>query len=52
MAFENPLTRYRRSAIQAAKDLGYRDYYINRLKVAKTEGEICRIMITARKEWK
>lgn len=37
-------------AIRAAKDLCYKKKYIDRLANAKTEGEVQRIMITARKE--
>lgn len=39
---------YRRQAIQAAKDLGYSDSVINRIKHAKTDNEITQIMASAR----
>lgn len=41
---------YRRKAITAAKDLGYKSYIIERLKAATKESDIERIMATARKE--
>ena len=42
---------YRSDSIKAAKDLGYGEQVIKRLRAAKTEGEICRIMTNARKEF-
>ena len=39
---------YQEDAIQAAKELMYGDKVIARLKKAKTEADICRIMATAR----
>ena len=44
------LQGYKCDAIQAAKDLCYGEKVIERLREAKTEGEIARIMITARRE--
>ena len=41
---------YKRKAITAAKDLGYKPYIIERLKAATKESDIERIMATARKE--
>ena len=41
---------YKEDAIQAAKELMYGDKVIERLKKAKTEADICRIMATARNE--
>ena len=41
---------YRDNAIKAAKDLKYGKDVIERIKTAKTEAEIERIMINARKE--
>lgn len=37
------------SIIKAAKELCYGEEVIEKLKKAKTEGELCRIMTTARK---
>lgn len=45
----NPLFKtYQEDAIQAAEELMYGDKVIERLKKATTEGEVCRIMVTAR----
>lgn len=41
---------YKRKAITAAKDLGYKPYIIEKLKAATKESDIERIMATARKE--
>jgi hypothetical protein len=41
---------YKRKAITAAKDLGYKPYVIEKLKAATKESDIERIMATARKE--
>lgn len=47
----NPLFKtYQEDAIQAAEELIYGDKVIERLKKAKTEADICRIMATARNE--
>lgn len=47
----NPLFKtYQEDAIQAAEELMYGDKVIERLKKATTEGEVCRIMATARNE--
>ena len=40
---------YRADALKAAKELGYGDEVIRRIKNAKTDGEIERIMVTARR---
>ena len=45
----NPLFKtYQEDAIRAAEELMYVDKVIERLKKATTEGEVCRIMATAR----
>ena len=41
---------YQEDAIQVAEELMYGDKVIARLKNAKTEADICRIMATARNE--
>lgn len=41
---------YKVQAIKAARDLQYGDEVVAKIKNAKTDGEIARIMITARKE--
>ena len=41
---------YQEDAILAAEELMYGDKVIERLKKAKTEADICRIMATARNE--
>ena len=41
---------YQEDAIQAAEELMYGNKVIERLKKAKTEADICRIMATARNE--
>lgn len=46
--YRSSLKTIRHEAIAAAKDLGYDEEYIKDLKAAKSEGEIERIMITAR----
>ena len=40
--------QHRRKMINAAKELGYNEDVVNRIKEAKTEAEISRIMRTAR----
>lgn len=42
---------YRKEALRAARDFHYGDHVIKALKEAQTEGEICRIMTNARKEF-
>lgn len=42
------LAKYRRSALTAARHLGYPADILERVKKAKTEIEICRAMTTAR----
>ena len=44
------VSQYKRQAIKAAKDLKYGDEVVEKLKKAKTEGEIDRIMKAARHE--
>lgn len=44
------LKDYRSQAVRAAKDFGYGKEVNDKIKKAKTEGEIERIMRTARKE--
>lgn len=41
---------YQEDAIQAAEELMYGHKVIAKLKKAKTEGEVCRIMMAARHE--
>lgn len=41
---------YKRFATRAANDLGYSEEVENRIKEAKTEAEIARIMVSARRE--
>lgn len=41
---------YKRGVLKTARELLYSESVINRLKNAKTESEISRIMATARKE--
>lgn len=48
--FKTYFKTYQEDAIQAAKELMYGDRVIARLKKAKTESDICRIMATARNE--
>ena len=50
---DEAVTNYRKQAISAAKDFHYGKETLRRLKQAKSEAEICRIMITARqnKKW-
>ena len=48
MAMPNPLSDYRRRAIQAAKDLYYGDHVINLVKKARSIDEIAKIMNSAR----
>lgn len=40
--------RYKPSAIRAAKDLGYGDEVVRKIRAAKTDDEIERIMVSAR----
>lgn len=42
------IKRYKNQAVHVAKDLHYGDDVIDRIKVAQTEGEVDRIMKTAR----
>lgn len=42
------LQEYRKYAIKAAKELRYDESCIHKIKQAKSEGEIARIMLTAR----
>ena len=42
---------YRQEALKAAKDFHYGKDVLDSLKADKTEGEICRIMTNARKEY-
>ena len=39
---------YKKDAVKAAEELRYGDNVVNRIKVAKTEAEIQRIMTTER----
>lgn len=39
---------YKKDAVKAAKELRYGDNVVNRIKAAKTEAEIQRIMVTER----
>lgn len=48
--FKTYFKTYQEDAIQAAEELMYGDKVIERLKKAKTEADICRIMATARNE--
>lgn len=41
---------YRNDAIRAAIDFGYGNEVVKKIKAAKTDGEIERIMVTARKK--
>lgn len=41
---------YRSNALRAAEDLGYSEEYIKKIRKAKTDSEISRLMIQARKE--
>ena len=41
-------TQYKRNALQAAKDFGYGAVVIEKIKAAKSDHEISRIMMTAR----
>lgn len=50
--YESSVEAYRADALTAAKELCYGDEVIRRLRNAKTEGEIERIMVTARKSRK
>lgn len=47
---DNVVSQYKRQAIKAAKNLLYGDKVIEKIKNAKTEGEIDRIMKAARHE--
>jgi hypothetical protein len=42
--------KYKQIAVEAATDLGYGDLVIERINRAKSEAEIERIMVTARKQ--
>ena len=48
--FKTYFETYQEDTIQAAEELMYGDKVIERLKKAKTEADICRIMATARNE--
>lgn len=48
MVIDTPFKTYQKDAIRAAEELMYGDKIIARLEKAKTEGEVCRIMATAR----
>lgn len=50
MITDAPFKTYQEDAIQAAEELMYGDKVIERLKKAKNEADICRIMATARNE--
>ena len=50
MITDTPFKAYQEDAIQAAEELMYGDKVIERLKKAKIEADICRIMATARNE--
>ena len=50
MITDAPFKTYQEDAIQAAEELMYGDKVIERLKKAKTEADICRIMATARNQ--
>ncbi|MBR5780412.1 MAG: hypothetical protein IKY27_00315 [Bacteroidales bacterium] len=41
---------FKSNAIKAAKDFGYGDDVVKKIRAAKTDGEIDRIMKAARKE--
>ena len=43
------LKRYRKEAKQAAIDLRYGEEIINAIRKAKSESEICNIMVSARR---
>lgn len=47
-AKHGPDSHYRREALRAAKDFGYGEKVIAKIKVAKTDNEISRIMMGAR----
>jgi hypothetical protein len=42
------MTRYKRFALKAAKELCYSAEVLERIRNAVTDNEVCRIMITAR----
>ena len=48
--FKTYFETYQEDAIQAAEELMYGNKVIAKLRKAKTEGEVCRIMATARHE--
>ena len=50
MVTDTSFKTYQEDAIQVAEELMYGDTVIARLKNAKTEADICRIMATARNE--
>ena len=41
---------YKKQALKAAKELNYGNTVIRKIKAANTDGEIARIMMSARKE--
>ena len=41
---------YRSNALKAAEDLGYSEEYLKKIRKAKTDAEISRLMAEARKE--
>lgn len=43
-----PDTHYRREALRAAKDFGYSEKVITKIRAAKSDNEISRIMMGAR----
>lgn len=45
------LYNYKRGAIKIAKELGYDDSVISRLRDSSTEVEICKIMHTAKENY-
>lgn len=47
----SPFEVYQRYAIKAAEELRYSDEAVEKIKQAKTENEIRRIMMDARKEF-
>ena len=50
LLFDDSLLRYKRSAVQAAKDLCYPRAAIKAIKSATSESQICRIMTNCRRE--
>ena len=47
---KNEMLQFKNNAMKAATQLGYPNEVITKLKQAKTDGEINRIMMNARKE--